>query len=58
MPWLKQPGAAINVDWVKRKIDDYRIDGYLGKLDAMWQRLPGIIRGTAFKNEMARFIPI
>ena len=55
--WLKQKGAVIDLDLVKRKIEDYRIAGYLNKLNAMLQRLPEILRGEPFKNEMLRFIP-
>lgn len=55
--WLKQNGANVDMDLVKKKIDDYQIDDYLGKLDEMLQKLPELIYGEAFKKEMLRFIP-
>lgn len=55
--WLKQQGAQINMTWLANKLSDYRIEDYLTNLDIMWQRMPEIIHGTAFKNEMIRFIP-
>jgi hypothetical protein len=55
--WLKQKGATIVPDWIDAKISDYRIDDYLGKLDETWQRLPEIIHGQRFREEMSRFIP-
>lgn len=55
--WLKQQGATIKIELIKRKINDYLIDDYPGKLDAMSQKLAEIIHGDRFKNEMLRFIP-
>jgi len=55
--WLKQKGAVVDLDLIDRKIEDYRIADYLDKLNAMLQRLPEIIYGESFKNEMLRFIP-
>ena len=55
--WLKQQGAAINLNWVRQKAEDYKIDDYLVKLDTMIQRLPSIVHGQPFKDEMMRFIP-
>lgn len=56
--WLKQQGAAVNLDWVRQKAEDYQIDDYLVKLDTMIQRLPDIVHGQIFKDEMVRFIPV
>lgn len=36
---------------------DYLIDDYPQKLATMLEHLPDIIKGDAFRNEMARFIP-
>ena len=55
--WLKQQGSSINIDWVRQKTLDYKIDDYLAKLENMNKRLPEIIQGQTFKDEMARFIP-
>lgn len=56
--WLKQQGAVVNLNWVRQKAKDYQIDDYLVKLDTMFQRLPDIVHGQAFKDEMVRFIPL
>ena len=56
--WLKQQGAQINMTWILNKLSDYRIEDYPDKLDILWQRLPEIIHGEAFKAEMTRFIPV
>ena len=55
--WLKQNSAIIDLKLVHRKINDYRISNYLDKLEVMLQRLPEIVHGETFKNEMMRFIP-
>ena len=55
--WLKQQGSSINIDWIRQKTLDYKIDDYLAKLENMSKRLPEIIQGQTFKDEMARFIP-
>jgi len=56
--WLKQRGVAINADLIRRKISDYGIADYPAKLESMWLRLPEIIHGGPFREEMARFIPM
>lgn len=56
--WLKQQDAGIKIEWVNAKIRDYRIENYINKLDEMRSRLPDIITGKAFKEEMTRFIPM
>jgi len=56
--WLKKQGATLNIDYVKHKIDDYRVSDYPSKLTAMRPRLHDIIHGKDFENEMKRFIPL
>ncbi len=56
--WLKQKGVTVNTDLVRRKIDDYGITDYPDRLENMRQRLPEIIHGAPFREEMARFIPV
>lgn len=56
--WLKQQGARVDVDLVSRKIHDYSIENYSGKLRATWERLPEIVRGEPFRQEMSRFLPM
>lgn len=55
--WLKQNNAVVDLKLVTKKIHDYRIADYPGKLEMMLERLPGIIHGETFRNEMMRFIP-
>ena len=56
--WLKRQGAEFNIDWLKNKIQDYKIDNYNKDLTSMQARLPEIISGDAFLNEISRFIPV
>lgn len=56
LSWLKQQGAVVQPELVQRKIADYRLTDYSGMLDLMINKLPGIISGTDFKNEMKRFL--
>lgn len=56
--WLHQRGARINPTWLRQKIKDYGIADYPARLDAMGIRLPEIIHGAAFRNELSRFIPM
>ncbi|MDK9357993.1 nucleotidyl transferase AbiEii/AbiGii toxin family protein [Lelliottia sp. V106_10] len=55
--WLKQQGAIVRMGWIKNKVSDYSVEDYSGKVATMLARLPDIIKGDAFRNEMARFIP-
>jgi predicted nucleotidyltransferase component of viral defense system len=55
--WLKQNGAVVDARLANNKIHDYRISDYPGKLEMMLHRIPEIIHGAAFKDEMLRFIP-
>jgi predicted nucleotidyltransferase component of viral defense system len=56
--WLKQEGAKINYTWVSNKINDYKIKNYSTKLKKLLEKLPKIIHGKEFKNEISRFIPM
>jgi hypothetical protein len=55
--WLKQQSVNLRADWVKNKINDYKITDYPEKLDSLLLRLADIIHGDSFRNEMQRFIP-
>lgn len=55
--WLAQQGATLRVDWVRRKIQDYRIEGYEDRLQSMRDRLSDIVHGRPFHAELSRFIP-
>ena len=56
--WLKQKNAEIDITLVEKKLDDYSVNSYEDKLESMLKRLPEIIRGEAFRNEMRRFLPV
>jgi predicted nucleotidyltransferase component of viral defense system len=55
--WLKQQGAELNVALVQQKIDDYKLTNFTVMLRERIDSIPSILAGTAFKNEMKRFIP-
>ena len=57
LAYLSQQKATIRPDLVLKKIQDYKIEDYDGKLDAMLRRLPEIIDGKPFRDEMNRFLP-
>lgn len=57
LSWLKQQGAVVQHELVQRKIADYRLTDFPDRLELMIHKLPGIISGTDFKNEMKRFLP-
>lgn len=55
--WLRQQGAEINATWIGNKITDYGIEDYPKKIQNLRQRLPEIIHGTPFREELLRFLP-
>lgn len=55
--YLSQEKAVVRPDLVANKIRDYQIEGYEAKLDVMIGRLPDIIKGKPFRDEMNRFLP-
>jgi len=57
LQWLKQRGATPDLALVKKKLRDYRVEDYPGKARDMINRLPSIIAGDTFINEMMRFLP-
>lgn len=57
LAWLAQRGATADPALVEKKIQDYRLDGYEGKLSNMIGRLPEIIASKPFMDEMKRFLP-
>ncbi len=58
LQWLKKQGATINIDYIKNKAVDYRLEHYEQDLKEMIERLPSIIHGHDFKSQMSRFIPL
>ncbi|WP_432414710.1 nucleotidyl transferase AbiEii/AbiGii toxin family protein [Chromohalobacter israelensis] len=57
LAWLKQQGASPNLELIKRKIQDYTVEHYADRARDMRSRLVEIVSGTAFRNEMTRFLP-
>lgn len=57
LAWLAQRGAQVDSELVKQKMVDYRLDDYPVRLDKMLARIPGIIAGKNFHDEMKRFLP-
>lgn len=57
LSWLKQQGAIVQPELVQRKIADYRLPDYPDRLELMIEKLPNIVTGSDFKNEMKRFLP-
>jgi len=57
LSWLKQQGAQIREDLVQQKLNDYGIKGYEVMLGTMIGRIPEIVAGNQFKDEMRRFTP-
>ncbi len=58
LQWLQKQGATINIDFVKKKIDDYKITNYINNLENIIQNISRIIRSDNFKSQMSRFIPL
>lgn len=56
--WLKQQGAAVNAEFIRAKIGDYKEKNFTQKLHSLVDRLDDIVRGKDFIDEMSRFIPI
>tara|TARA_R110002110_G_scaffold383245_2_gene594572 strand:- start:3806 stop:4699 length:894 start_codon:yes stop_codon:yes gene_type:complete len=56
--WLKQQGAVLNIDYVSSKIKDYKVNRYQETVIKMIDRLPDIINGKPFIDEISRFIPM
>jgi predicted nucleotidyltransferase component of viral defense system len=55
--YLSQEKAVVRPDLVANKIRDYQIEDYEAKLDVLIGRLPDIIKGKPFRDEMNRFLP-
>ncbi|MEN9868424.1 MAG: hypothetical protein RL748_4014 [Pseudomonadota bacterium] len=56
LAWLTQQGAKLDTALVRLKIADYGIEGYADLLQGALERLPGIVTGKDFKDQMLRFI--
>ncbi|MCG3760847.1 nucleotidyl transferase AbiEii/AbiGii toxin family protein [Vibrio cincinnatiensis] len=57
LAWLQQQGATLNMDLVKNKVSDYKLERFNKMLENFIERLPGIVSSEAFIAEMKRFLP-
>jgi len=58
LQWLRQQGATMNTELVRHKTEDYGAKGYQEKAASLIERLPEIVHGKEFKDQMSRFIPM
>ena len=54
--WLVGQGASLKLDFIRRKIVDYGIQHYDVLLENAIENIHGICTGTAFREQMQRFI--
>ena len=57
LAWLQQQGATLNMDLVKNKVSDYKLEHFNKMLENFLERLPDIVSSEAFIAEMKRFLP-
>jgi predicted nucleotidyltransferase component of viral defense system len=57
LAWLQQQGAQLNIDLVRNKIADYKLDAYEAMLSGLIERLPALVSSGEFTGEMKRFLP-
>jgi predicted nucleotidyltransferase component of viral defense system len=57
LAWLQQQGAQLNIDLVRYKIADYKLDAYEAMLSGLIERLPALVSSSEFTGEMKRFLP-
>jgi predicted nucleotidyltransferase component of viral defense system len=56
--WIGQHGAHFDSELIQHKLADYHVAGYQDKAARLIERLPGIIHGKEFRDQMSRFIPL
>ncbi|HEA15813.1 MAG TPA: nucleotidyl transferase AbiEii/AbiGii toxin family protein [Pseudoalteromonas prydzensis] len=57
LAWLQQQGATLQMDLVKSKIADYKLEQFDVLLANLIERLSALIKSDAFIAEMKRFLP-
>lgn len=55
--WLMRRGARPKAELLSAKIRDYEVTGYASKAAAMIERLPTVVQGKPFLDQMTRFLP-
>jgi predicted nucleotidyltransferase component of viral defense system len=58
LQWLKKQGASLDMNLIKHKIDDYKVDNYIDNVESFINNLHKIVYGPEFKAQMMRFIPV
>jgi len=56
--WLRQQRALPDIELVARKVRDYGVARYGALAADLAERLPGIVHGKEFRDQMTRFIPL
>ncbi len=56
LPWLKQQGATVRPDLVRRKIVEYGEVGYAERVDSFVEEAASVIAGEACHDQMRRFL--
>jgi predicted nucleotidyltransferase component of viral defense system len=56
--WLRQKGADLDFGFISAKIDDYKVTAFPEKAEDMIERLPDIVHGKGFQEQMSRFLPL
>ena len=57
LAWLQQQGATLNIELVKSKVLDYKLEQYDELLANLLERLPELVTSEVFIKEMRRFLP-
>ena len=55
--WLQRQGARFDAELIQRKREDYGATDYGDKAKRFIRRLPEILHGRDFRDQMSRFIP-
>lgn len=57
LAWMQQQGATLNIELVKSKVSDYKLEQFDELLTSLLERLPELVRSKRFIEEMRRFLP-
>ena len=55
--WLNQHGAKLNPHWLKDRVNEFGINDYIERIDALHSSLAEYIHHENFQNTMNRFLP-
>lgn len=54
--WMAMRRTTPNLDFIQKKVNDYKVDDYQSRLQSRIDSLDSIINGNAFKEQMMRFL--